>query len=64
MELFDQASRLESNYDRIYFNWAISLFFKQDYKGAWEKISDAERLGGKSIDQRFIHDLKKKMPRP
>ncbi len=64
IELFDQASRLEPSYDRSYFDLAVSLFFKQDYKGAWEKISEAEKLGGKSIDQKFISDLSKKMPRP
>ncbi|MBD0369356.1 MAG: hypothetical protein ICV60_00770 [Pyrinomonadaceae bacterium] len=64
LELFERASRLESSYDRIYFNWAVSLFFKQDYKGAWDKIKEAERLGGKSIEQKFIEDLTKKMARP
>jgi tetratricopeptide (TPR) repeat protein len=62
--LFDQAAHLEPSYDRIYFDWAVSLFFKQDYKGAWQKISEAEKHGGKSIDQKFIADLTKKMPRP
>lgn len=64
LELFERASRLESSYERIYFNWAVSLFFKQDYKGAWEKIKEAERLGGTSIEQKFIRDLTKKMARP
>ncbi|HYX72796.1 MAG TPA: hypothetical protein VE732_08495 [Nitrososphaera sp.] len=64
LEFFERASRLESSYERIYFNWAVSLFFNQDYKGAWEKIKEAERLGGKSIEQKFINDLTKKMPRP
>lgn len=64
IELFEQASRLDPTYDRIYFNWAVSLFFKQDYKGSWEKIKEAERLGGGSVDQKFIRDLTKKMPRP
>jgi len=62
--LFEQAARLEPTYDRIYFDWAVSLFFKKDYAGAWKKINEAEKLGGKSIEQKFVADLEKKMPRP
>jgi hypothetical protein len=40
------------------------LFFQKDYAGAWKKISEAEKLGGKTIDKKFIADLKKKMRRP
>ena len=64
LELFDQAARLEPNYERTYFSWAVSLFFKKDYAGAWAKIKEAENLGGKTIDQKFISDLTKKMRRP
>jgi tetratricopeptide (TPR) repeat protein len=64
IELFEQAARFEPTYDRAYFDWAVSLFFKKDYAGAWKQIIEAERLGGKSIDQKFIADLTKKMPRP
>lgn len=64
VELFEQASRIEPSYERTFFNWAVSLYFKQDYKGAWEKLVEAEKLGGKSVEQKFIKDLAKKMPRP
>jgi tetratricopeptide (TPR) repeat protein len=64
IELFEQAAREEPSYDRIYFDWAVSLFYKQDYKGAWEKISEAEKHGGGSIDANFVWDLTKKMSRP
>lgn len=64
IELFQQAAELEPTYERTYFNWAVSLFFKKDYPGAWQKISEAEKLGGKTIDQKFISDLTKKMRRP
>ena len=64
IELFDQASQVDPAFDRIYFNWAVSLYFKKDYSGAWKKIAEAEKLGGKSIDQKFLKDLTKKMPRP
>jgi tetratricopeptide (TPR) repeat protein len=64
IELFEQAAALEPTYERTYFNWAVSLFFQKDYAGAWKKISEAEKLGGKTIEQKFIADLRKKMPRP
>jgi tetratricopeptide (TPR) repeat protein len=62
--LFKQASSIEPTYERIYANWAILLFFRQDYKGAWEKVKQAESLGGKTIDKNFIDDLSRKMKRP
>ena len=64
IELFDQASQVDPAFDRIYFNWAVSLYFKKDYSGAWNKIAQAEKHGGKSIEQKFLKDLTKKMPRP
>jgi Flp pilus assembly protein TadD len=64
IDLFEQASKLDPPFDRIYFNWAVSLYFKKDYAGAWKKIAEAEKLGGKSIEEKFIKDLTKKMPRP
>jgi len=62
--LFEQAARLEPRYERTYFDWAVSLFFKKDYAGAWKKINEAEKLGGNTIDQKFIRDLTKRMGRP
>jgi tetratricopeptide (TPR) repeat protein len=64
VQLFEQANRLEPNYERIYFNWAVSLYFKGDYRGAWDKVKEAERLGGKTVEPKFLQDLSKKMPRP
>jgi len=64
IELFEQAAQLEPTFERTYFDWAVSLFFKKDYLGAWKKINEAEKLGGKTIDQKFIADLTKNMPRP
>jgi len=40
------------------------LYFKKDYAGAWQQIFQAEKLGGQSIEQKFVKDLTKKMPRP
>lgn len=64
ISLFDAASTLDPMYERIFSNWAIVLFYKQDYKGAWEKVKQAESLGGKSLDSNFINDLSKKLKRP
>ena len=64
IELFADATRLEPTYEKAYFDWAVSLYFKNDYAGAWHKINEAEQLGGKSIDQKFVADLTKKMSRP
>jgi tetratricopeptide (TPR) repeat protein len=64
IELYGQAARLEPSYERIYFDWAVSLYFNADYAGAWRKINEAEKLGGKSIDRKFVADLTKKMRRP
>ena len=64
IELFQKAQTYDSSYDRIYANWAISLCYLGDYKGAWLKIKEAESRGGKSIDPRFVKDLEEKMARP
>jgi len=64
IELFGKAAELEPTYELTYFDWAVSLFFKRDYPGAWKKINEAEKLGGKTISQEFIAELTKKMPRP
>jgi tetratricopeptide (TPR) repeat protein len=64
IELFEQAAQLEPVDERTYFNWAVSLFFKKDYAEAWTKIKEAEKLGGNTIDPKFIADLTKKMRRP
>ena len=64
IDLFKQAAQLEPTYERTYFNWAVSLFLRKDYAGAWEKVREAEKLGGKTIDKKFLSDLQNKMRRP
>jgi tetratricopeptide (TPR) repeat protein len=64
ISFFKNASTIEPKYERIYSNWAIVLFLKQDYKGAWQKVKQAESLGGKTIDKTFVDDLSRKMKRP
>jgi len=62
--LFEEAIQLDATFDRPHFDWAVSLYFKKDYAGAWQQIFQAEKLGGQSIEQKFVKDLTKKMPRP
>ena len=64
IELFKKAAALEAKYELTYFDWAVSLFYKKDYPGAWKNINEAEKLGGKTISQKFIAESTKKMPRP
>lgn len=64
IDLFKKAGKLEPRYFHVYQNWAISLYFKGDYKGAWEKIEKAEKLDKQSIDTAFVRELSKAMPRP
>lgn len=64
IDLYRKASLAKPDYDRTYFNWAVSLYYKEDFRGAWSKIKEAEKYGGGSISQEFIKDLTKKMPRP
>jgi tetratricopeptide (TPR) repeat protein len=64
ISLFKRSSSLDPTYERTFLNWAIVLFFKGDYAGAWEKVARAEGLGGKTIDQTFIDELSGKLKRP
>ncbi len=46
-------------------NWAIALYYQQDYAGAWRKMAKMEALGPRVMtDPRFIEALTAKMPRP
>lgn len=46
-------------------NWAIHLFYSEDYAGAWQKIQLAEKTpGAAGLDQSFIAALSGKMARP
>lgn len=46
-------------------NWAITLYYVGNYPEAWEKIREAEKAPRSAdLDQRFIADLSKRMPRP
>ncbi len=46
-------------------NWAIVLFYLEDYKGAWQKVKLAEKTKRASeMDKGFVEALTQKMPRP
>jgi len=64
-------ARFSSIYDRApdhtmnLQNWAITLYFLGDYRGAWEKIGLAMATPGKAeLNRAFIDKLQRKMPRP
>jgi tetratricopeptide (TPR) repeat protein len=64
IELYRQAVSIQPDFEMAYYNWAITLFYKGDYAGSWDKIKKAEQCGGKSIQQGFVQALSRKMPRP
>jgi hypothetical protein len=54
IDFFDQASKLDPAIDRIYFNWAISLYFKKDLRRRLEK-SRRSREARREIDRTEVH---------
>jgi tetratricopeptide (TPR) repeat protein len=64
IELYRQALTLKPDLELAYYDWAITLFYKGDYAGAWDKIKRSEQYGGASIQPSFIKALSRKMPRP
>lgn len=61
---FARAEKIEPAYEPLYSNWAITLFYARQYAIAWEKVTKAEQLGGKTLNPMFLRDLEAKMPRP
>jgi Flp pilus assembly protein TadD len=61
-ELFAAATKLDPKNENAFFLWAVLKFHSNDYKGAWEKVKEAKKLGGKTIDPNFIKDLSAKLP--
>ncbi len=60
--LYAESREIDSTYELLYSNWAVSLFYKQDYVASMHKLKRAKELGGKSIDPEFVNDLKTKIP--
>lgn len=48
----------------IYYQWAVSLEFNDEYAKAWEKIKTCREYGGKCIEPGFIKELTKFMREP
>ncbi len=61
---FGRAEKLEPGYEPLYSNWAVALFLRRDYAGAWEKVAKAQRLGGSTLSRKFLQDLAAQFPRP
>ncbi|MFA5090484.1 MAG: hypothetical protein WC510_05610 [Candidatus Omnitrophota bacterium] len=61
---FVQANNINPGYELCYSNWAVTLYLQGRYKESWDKIISARKLGGKSLDQKFIKDLSYVMPEP
>jgi len=47
----------------IYEQWAMALFYKEDYVGAWSKVKLA-RQNGQNVNPDFIKELSRSMPEP
>jgi hypothetical protein len=46
-------------------NWAIALFYTNQYAAAWDKIKAAQATPrGAEVDKKFVAELQRKMPRP
>lgn len=46
-------------------NWATTLYYTEDYAGAWQKVQLAEKTPRASqLDGKFVAALQQKMPRP
>lgn len=62
--VYRQSHALNPSSDCALAGLSVVAFAKGDAKAAWGYVADAERLGGKSLDPRFIKDLEARMPRP
>jgi len=65
MERFGQLSVRAPDHTLNLQNWAITLYYLGDYRGAWQKVKLAEKTSrAVEIDKGFVAELKTKMPRP
>jgi tetratricopeptide (TPR) repeat protein len=68
LQYYEKASQLTEKPEelsRIYYQWAIALAVKRDYRGAWEKVHLCKKNGGQSIiEEGFIRQLSSDMPDP
>ena len=67
LKLYDLAARSttdDAELDQIYYQWAIGLAVKRDYAGAWEKVRESQRHGGKAVEPGFLETLTRDRPPP
>lgn len=67
LKLYQEAAlkaTLDEDLSFIYYQWAIALAIKRDYKEAWEKVHLSKKYGGEPIEKEFIQSLSKDMPDP
>lgn len=62
--IYLQSHALHPSSDCALAGLSVLAFARGDAKAAWGYVADAERLGGKSLDPRFIKELEARMPRP
>ena len=61
--LFEKAVSIVSTNPYIYDKWGQSLYWRGDYKGAWDKVFLIRKTGGEPHPQ-FLNALKQKMSEP
>lgn len=61
--LFEKAASIVSTNPYIYDKWGQALYWRGDYKGAWDKVLLIRKYGGEPHPQ-FLNALKQKMPEP
>lgn len=61
--LFEKAVSIESTNPYIYDKWGQTLYWRGDYKGAWDKVYLIRKTGGEPHPQ-FLDALKQKLPEP
>ena len=44
-----------------YFQWAIALYYKEEYNASWEKVKIASKLEKQCVNQEFVKELEKKL---
>jgi tetratricopeptide (TPR) repeat protein len=50
--------------DYTLFQWTRAMYFRGDYRGAWEKVAQYRRETGKEIDPALLRELSAKLPEP
>ncbi len=62
-QLYERAITQAPNNDYIYGSWATALYWRGDYRSAWEMVAKERTAGGTPSGQ-FLSILREKMPEP